>query len=179
MREYVDVAEATAKKNLDGRLVVKATVGLPFLLEEGISVWFVPPRTDAPRHVSVRSVSLLDDARATVAFCGVDDARTAEMLVGCHCLVDAADLAEEVSELIRGEGGAQDALCGWAFEDAASGFVGVVVESEVIAGRKYLHVASSEGGDVHMVPFAEDFVVSVDESARALTMSCPKGMFDL
>ena len=57
LNAYVaNVAELSKTKTLTGGLVARCAPGLPFLLEEGMEVAFVPPRHDAPRRARVLSV---------------------------------------------------------------------------------------------------------------------------
>ena len=75
---------------------MRATAGLPFLLEEGMEVAFVPPVLDVPRRATVSAIEE-QGLDLIVFFEGVEDRSTAEALAGCHCLVRRADLPEELS----------------------------------------------------------------------------------
>ena len=94
MRTWANVAELSKTKTLTGGLVARCAPGLPFLLEEGMEVAFVPPRHDAPRRARVLSVQDAGRDAFLVTFEGVDSIDVAELLVGCSCLVRRADLPE-------------------------------------------------------------------------------------
>ena len=94
MRTWANVAELSKTKTLTGGLVARCAPGLPFLLEEGMEVAFVPPRHDAPRRARVLSVQDAGRDAFLVTFEGVDSIDIAELLVGCSCLVRRADLPE-------------------------------------------------------------------------------------
>ena len=93
MRTWADVAWLATAKNLDGGLVVRSASGLPFLLEEGMEVAFVPPVLDMPRRAIVEEIRPQDDTSAVVWFEGVDDIDTAKALCGCHVLVRREELS--------------------------------------------------------------------------------------
>ena len=120
MRAWIDVAVLAKPKNLDGRLVVRGTAGLPFLLEEGDRVALVPPKLDVPRAVTVSHVVLLDDDRAEISFEEVGDAQVANELVGMHCLIKRdlidAESFEEAPALWEG----------WPVLDDSLGEIGIL-----------------------------------------------------
>lgn len=174
MRAWVDVATLVNTKNLNGGLVARAASGLPFLLSEGDQVALVPPVLDAPRNVRVAEVSLRAEDEAVVFFEGVPDADTAEMLVGCHCLMRRnevdLDFIEADADLPAWEG--------WQVFDEVAGYVGSVAAVEDRLYQPLLVVAREGAGDV-LVPLVEDFIVEIDEDARTIRLDCPRGLFEL
>ena len=56
MSTWVIVARLTKAKTVEGGLFVRSTEGLPFLLEEGMEVVFVPPVLRVPRQGCVTSI---------------------------------------------------------------------------------------------------------------------------
>lgn len=171
MREWADVAVLAKAKNLQGGFVVRATAGLPFLLEEGMEVAFVPPVLDAPRRATVGAIEE-QGLDLIVFFEGVEDRSTAEALAGCHCLVRRADLPE--GALAVGSRG----LVGWSVRDEAAGFAGTVSAVIENPGQTLLELAGDDGRTA-LVPLVDDFVASFDEDARAIELSAPAGLFDL
>ena len=115
MRTWANVAELSKTKTLTGGLVARCAPGLPFLLEEGMEVAFVPPRHDAPRRARVLSVQDAGRDAFLVTFEGVDSIDVAELLVGCSCLVRRADLPESA---LAAEA---DGLEGFEVHDAPTG----------------------------------------------------------
>ena len=92
MRSWANVATLAKTRNLDGGFVAKAATGLPFLLEEGMEVAFVPPREDVIRRTQVETVELIDERTAEIHFADVDSIDVAHALVGCCCLVIGSPL---------------------------------------------------------------------------------------
>ena len=117
---------------------MRATAGLPFLLEEGMEVAFVPPVLDAPRRATVSAIEE-QGLDLIVFFEGVEDRSTAEALAGCHCLVRRADLPE--GALAVGSRG----LVGWSVRDEAAGFAGTVSAVIENPGQTLLELAGNDG----------------------------------
>ena len=177
MHDYIDAAIVLGSKNLDGRLTVASAPGLPFLLEEGMAVHFVPPVLDAPRNANVISAMMQGDASAIVRFDSIDSVDMAEMIIGCHCLVarDAVDQAvlEQIQEA------SLPAFEGWTFIDKASGYAGSIEGVDEMPGQVMLSLVVKGESAPTMVPLVDDFVVSQDEEAKVLILSLPGGIFDL
>lgn len=150
---------------------MRSAAGLPFLLEEGLEVAFVPPVLDAPRRARVREVTEQGND-VVVFFEGVEDRTTAEMLAGCHCLVRRADLPEDA--LAIGSHG----LVGWTARDEAAGFSGTVADVVENPGQVLLQLAGSDGRTV-LVPLVDEFVAGFDEDAREIALRAPAGLYDL
>lgn len=173
MRAWANVAELSKTKTLTGGLVARCAPGLPFLLEEGMEVAFVPPQHDAPRRARVQSVQDLGKGSYLVAFDGVDSIDVAELLVGCSCLVRRADLPEDA---LAAEA---DTLVGFEVHDARAGLVGAVESVVENPGQFLLAVARADGGASVLVPLVDAFVVDLDEDARRIDVDLPDGLLDL
>ena len=171
MREWADIAVLAKAKNLQGGFVVRSTAGLPFLLEEGMEVAFVPPVLDVPRRAKVSAIEE-QGADFLVFFEGVEDRSTAEALAGCHCLVRRAGLPEDA--LVAGSRG----LAGWSVRDAAAGFCGTVSAVIENPGQTLLELSGDDGSTV-LVPLVDEFIASFDEEARSIELNAPAGLFDL
>lgn len=174
MREWIDIAELAHTKNLNGGLVARSAAGLPLLLFEGMEVALVPPVLDAPRNVTVESLQSRNEEEAVVFFKEVKDANIAEMLVGCHCLVRRAEVADELAELEAD----LPSWEGWQVHDAVVGFVGEVAEIEDRPMQPLLVVVREDGSDA-LIPLVEEFIVDIDEDARRINMKLPAGLLDM
>ena len=172
MRDWMDVAVLVKTRNMKGRLVVRGAAGLPFLLEEGDEVAFVPPQTDAPRRATVTEVRLIDDRSAEVLFDGVDG-EAARILVGCHCLIRRSEI--DVSA-IEAEPAFWD---GWSVVDVDAGLVGTVKGVIDNPGQSLLEVQRADGlGDV-LIPAVDQIVLEVDADSRIVHVDLPTGLLDL
>ena len=171
MQTWINVAYLAKTRNLNGRFVARSAAGLPFLLEVGDEVAFVPPQLDAPRQAVVSDVRLIDDYSAEVAFEGVDG-EAAGILVGCHCLIPRDSLDESVFEDVPGM------WEGWTVLDAKAGEVGAISDIIENPGQDLLEVEKPDGSTV-LVPVVDEIVLDVDADARIVRVGLPAGLLDL
>ena len=150
---------------------MRPTSGLPFLLEEGMEVVFVPPLLKSPKSAAVAEVSFIKDDDWFVRFEGVDSKQTAEELVGRFCLVRKADLPEGFEDM------AGVPLAGFTVVDEALGVLGTVDRLVEMPAQSLLAVASEEG-EV-LIPVVDEFVRGVDEESRTVTVSVPASLVEL
>ena len=172
MRDWMDVANLVKTRNLNGGLVVQCTPGLPFLLEEGEEVAFVPPQTDLPRRATVAAVRPIDDASSEVIFDGVDG-DAARGLVGCHCLIRRRVLDDSVFE---DEPGLWN---GWEVVDGRFGMLGVVAGIVDNPAQALLEVDRADGRGILLVPAVDEIVNAVDVATRTVHVSIPDGLLEL
>ncbi len=172
MSAWVRIAEFTKAKHLKGGLVAHSVAGLPFLLEEGLHVAFVPPQLDVPREGTVTELREDPKGGFVVAFDTVRDVDAAEALVGCFCLARRDDLPDDVLELQ--EGGIE----GFSVVDEVAGLLGVAVAINEMPGQHLLEVARPDGTTV-LIPVVDEFVVGVDEEERCIHVSVPSGLLEL
>lgn len=151
---------------------MRSTAGLPFLLEEGDEVAFVPPQTDAPRQATVLDVRLLDDDSADVAFEGVESLDLAQRLTGCHCLI-RRDLVDE--SVFRESPGTWE---GWAVVDDDLGEVGFVA-GVVDKPLQPLLELQRPDGSIALVPAVDEIIYDVDVSQSLVRTRLPQGILDL
>ena len=176
MRAWVDVAVLARARNSKGSFAVKATAGLPFLLEEGMEVALVPPLLEGPRRVHVVSVAPTGDNTAEVTFAEVDSIAVAKELAGCHCLVrrdeiDSSALAEPSAFWE-----------GWRVVDDELGDLGAVAAVIENPGQALIEVdcAPSLKREAPLyVPAVDEIVYEVDTRAHVLRVALPSGLIDL
>ena len=173
MREWIDVATLVKTKNLKGRFVARPATNLPFLLQEGMRVAFVPPQTDLPRGGAVVFAGEIDGRSCEVGFDSVCDEATAHGLVGCHCLVKRADVG---SFSVEDE---PAAWVGWCVVDEGGASIGEVVALTENPAHPLLEVERPDGHGVASIPVVEEFIVAVDEDSRTVTVNLPAGLLDL
>ena len=176
MRSWANVATLAKTRNLDGGFVARSAAGLPFLLEEGMEVAFVPPREDAVRRSVVDRVVPIDERSAEVHFADIGGIDEAHRLVGCCCLVRRACLDEAVLD------GAPARWEGWTVFDSAAGCVGTVRGIVDNPGQMLLEVARAEGvpGEgALLIPVVDEIVRNVDVEARTVLVDLPAGLLEL
>lgn len=174
MRGWIDIAYLAKTKNLNGGLVARGAAGLPSLLYPGLALALVPPRIDAPRSVTVASVTEQGEEEALVTFEEVSDLSGAEAIAGCRCLARE----EDVDLALLAEADDLPAWEGWAVEDAQAGPVGEVASLDDRAMQPLLVVRRPDGRET-LIPLVDEFVEAVDEEARVIRLACPTGLLDL
>ena len=171
MQTWIDVAHLAKTRNLNGRFVARSATGLPFLLEVGDEVAFVPPQLDVPRRAVVSDVRLIDDRSAEITFEGVDG-DAAGILVGCHCLIPRDTLDESAFEDAPGM------WEGWVVVDATAGEIGFVSGLTDNPGQALLEVGRPDGSTV-LVPVVDEIVLDVDVEGGVVHVNLPQGLLEL
>ena len=157
---------------------MRGTDGLPFLLEEGMEVAFVPPQIDCPRSAQVRSVRPAKDGAFLVSFDTVQDRGTAQGLVGCSCLAKRDALPPDFDAVHKRP------LEGFQVVDRALGPLGTVDEVLDNPGQRLISVTRTEGlltegeGPL-LIPWVDEFVKEVDEEAAQVSVEVPASLLDL
>ena len=99
-------------------------------------------------------------------------------LTGVRSLKDADELAGQSVYADYFEEEEEEDLVGWMVCNAEGQTVGTVVDYEDIPGNPCLWVQRPDGEEV-LIPFHEDFIVSMEESTQTITMSIPEGILEL
>ncbi len=171
MSEWANVALIKKAKTLEGGLLVHSIKGLPFLLQEGMEVIFVPPQLKVPRKGRVESVEEKGEGTYLVAFSSVDSIDVSEQLVGCYCLVKKADLPDNYDKKSSLD------LVGFTLKTADNTFVGTVDALEENPAHPLL-VLHYEGRTIR-VPLVDELVRSFNEQERVMVMDLPAGLLSL
>ncbi|WP_283170573.1 ribosome maturation factor RimM [Curtanaerobium respiraculi] len=166
------VARIVKPRNLEGSLIVCSTDGLPFLLEAGMRVWFVPPTLRGPREARVVSADPLGGSDWDVRFDAVADRSAAEQLVGSYCLVEKSDLPHDIDGAAAPVG-----LEGWRVRDRVAGDLGVVAEVVENPAQALLRVEGPRG-EV-LIPAVAEFVAEVDGESGLILVDIPQSLIDL
>ena len=96
-------------------------------------------------------------------------------LTGVHNLKDADELAgAAVYATYFEEEDADEDFTGWTVRNASGTAVGTVTGYEDIPGNLCIYV-QTPGGEV-LLPLHQELVISVDPSARILTLEIPEGL---
>lgn len=171
MGKWAKVARITRTRNFKGSLNVQSTDGLPFLLSQGMQVWFVPPTLKGPRTGRIEDVEKLDGRTWSVAVDSVTEEKDAEDLAGRYVLALKSDLPHDL------EAEAPVGLVGWRVTDETLGDLGTVADVTVNPAQSLL-VVEGELGQV-LIPVVDAFIRDVDEEQRALTVRIPEGLIGL
>jgi 16S rRNA processing protein RimM len=119
------------------------------------------------RDLRIRALRL-HQGRPLIAFEGVDDATTAESLVGAVLFVDRADVA-----MAEGEYFDED-LVGCSLVSVDGAMLGEVVAVEHYPAQDVLLVGPSRA----MVPLVRAFVRNIDVGSRRIVVDLPPGLLE-
>ena len=180
MGSWTNVAALLRAKTNEGGLSVKPTEGLPFLLEKGMEVTFVPPVLRIPRSGKVLDVEEMSEGRYMVWFDCIDNRTDAERLEGHFCLVRTSCLPENYMDN-------QDIdLTGFSVVDESAGCIGKVVRIDenpahalLVVDRSIVSDSSEGREDEVLIPLVDEFLVAVEEEMREIRVSLPDGLLDL
>lgn len=185
MSAWANVATIGKAKNLKGGLLVYPREGLPFLLEEGMEVNFVPPVLRVPRTGRVISVAQQAQGAYLVFFDTIDSIDLAEQLQDHSCLVPKSDLPEDFDRSVLD-------LVDFTLIDSKATVVGRIVALEKNPAHPLLVVdmntsslqdapdtASKQDAALLRVPFVDDFIVALDDTTETVMMDLPEGLLDL
>ena len=172
MSGWVRAARIVRTKNLEGSVVCRAADGLPFLLEEGMQVRFVPPSLRGPRGACVARIAESGADQFDVAFEGIDSIEAAEQLAGCLCLVwlDEAPAVHAPSAFQQ--------MIGCTLVESSAGEVGTIVEVQPGPAQSLLVVQTAQGKQV-LVPAVDAFLGPIDHERRQVHATLPPGLLDL
>lgn len=113
------------------------------------------------------------DRSATVALSNIATERQAKALVGCRVYGTPEDDED-------GDEGECDmaSLIGFTVIDEAAGPIGQIDDIDDSVAANPLLVVSTPQGEA-LIPAADEFVVSVDDKSRTLTLRLPEGLLNL
>lgn len=177
MDSWTNVAALLRAKTNEGGLSVKPAEGLPFLLEIGMEVTFVPPVLRIPRSGRVSDIEETSEGRYLVWFDSIGNRTDAEKLENHFCLVRTSDLPEGFADQ-QGNN-----LIGFKIVDADGSLIGMVAGLEENPAHALLVVdrsaSKSQPADEVLIPLVDEFLISIDEEAREIRVSLPDGLLDL
>ena len=169
-RPWAQVAQLISSQGLKGKFTARSVRGLPFFLEPGMEVRFVPPLLKGPRRAVVESVEEASGGDWRVSFSGIRSRETADALSGSFCLVKRSLLPEGFERM---------GAYGWEFigcdvVDCSFGSLGQVVEVREMPTQDLLLV---EGpfGEV-MIPAVDEFILEVDLEDGRIETRIPSGL---
>jgi 16S rRNA processing protein RimM len=163
---FVPMGRVARLQGLKGEVVVHTLDDVPFLISEGMRVWFVPP----PAAVRDAVVAGIREApRGTVLrFEGVADPHTAESLVGATIHVRTEDLPEGWDE-------PEWEPVGLAVVDDVHGHLGTVARVIVTGANDVWVVEGGPYGEV-LVPDIDEVVLEIDDETRTVSVRLLPGL---
>lgn len=187
MDTWLDIATISNKKGLDGGLVLEYGTNPLSVVQEGMTLYFVPPRLDVPRSGKVISSEPANAHSSIVHFDTISDVSMAEALIGCHCLVVESEAASP--EFLKDVNGDTASFIGWVVEDVNEGVIGRVEDavnridqvllSVVALEDDGVEISESQDAKVYLIPLADAFLVEADPDSKTLLLDLPAGLLEL
>jgi 16S rRNA processing protein RimM len=175
-RDFVLLARLLRTQGRHGEILAEILTDFPERFSERTHVWLVPPATNtAPREADIER-HWLHKSRIVLKFSGIDSMTDAEHyrgwnvaiprearapltdnavyiadLIGCHVIDEAAGAVNlgPVLDVERGEGGAADLL------------------------------VLKQDGEELLIPFAKEYLISIDLDTRMVRMRLPAGLTEI
>jgi len=173
MRTWANVARLTKVISQGKGFAAKPAADLPFLLSEGIQVFFVPPQIDMPRQAYVQSTRELDGIEHEIIFEGLQDFETNMNLVGSYCLVCIDDIDKDMLD------SSSALLEGFFVYDKAIGYLGSVASIEGNELQSLLVVQRAVEDRPLLIPFVDEFIDDIDWNEAQIHVSIPVGLLEL
>jgi 16S rRNA processing protein RimM len=164
---FVSLGRVLKTHGLKGEVAVAYTDDLPFLLEPGLEVWFVPPPLGV-RGGAIESVRTSAKG-PIVKVRGIDSIETAQGIVGTQLVASEADLPEHWEEAPE-----QEDPVGLSVTDVERGPLGEVV-ALIVTGANDVWVIEGPLGEV-LLPVIDDVVLEVDHDARTARVRALPGL---
>lgn len=165
---FVPLGRIVKTHGLAGEVAVAPATDLPFVLPEGLKVWFVPPPTVGAR--SARVVSVRRGPKGPLlALDTVSDIDAASLLCGRELLAREEDLPDAWHEVTD-----EFDPVGLTVRDEAHGVLGEVTEV-IVTGANDVWVVDGPLGEV-LLPVIDEVVLDVDDHARTADVRLLPGL---
>lgn len=147
---------------------VYLTAGNPAIIEiDGI---FIPFYADSVRPKG--SCSFL------VKFDGIDTEEKAKALINKTVYALRSMLKQYIEDNYEESIALYDELVGWTVVDDRLGVIGIITNIDTNTINELLIVEDKNGNTV-FIPFADDFIIEVNDAAQRIRMRLPDGIVDL
>jgi 16S rRNA processing protein RimM len=168
MEPFVPLGRVARTHGLRGEVAVAPATDLPFLLPDGLRVWFVPPQPGVG-PATVESVRP-GPKGPLVKVSGIDDISSAERIVGTTMVTRESD-----DPFVRQE--EEPDPVGLRVVDEQRGEIGEVSDVIVTGANDVWVVTGGPFGEV-LVPVIEDVMLEVDEDARTARVRLLPGLIE-
>jgi len=170
--EFISIARIVKPQGRRGEVAADLHTDFPQRFAERRNLWLLMP--DGSRRSAELEGHWLHKGRVILKFSGVDDISAAQALAGCEVQIPRDQRAQPEA----GSAYVSD-LVGCRVHDTASGReLGEVAEVVFGAGEAPL-LLLRHGAREMLVPFAQEFLKSMDVAGKRIELTLPEGMTDL
>ncbi|MDA3937670.1 MAG: ribosome maturation factor RimM [Actinomycetota bacterium] len=166
--QFIPVGRVVKSHGLKGEVSVAPTDGLPFVLQEGLQVWFVPPSMDT-RDTTVTAVRQ-GPKGPLVTFADIRDIDAASALRGSTIMARPQDLPDEFMQ-------APFDPIGFEVTDVEHGLIGTLVEEIVTGANDVWVVEGAQFGQV-LIPVIDECILDIDEDESVIHVKLLPGLLD-
>ena len=164
-----DVGSITKVDGHDGSVLVKLSSPDDSDVFDDDFLLVVVDGNVAPLRID--ACQMRGERSATVHFARVKSVSAAEMLVGCRvCALQPSD-SDATSDT-------DFSLVGYSVSDSNLGLIGSISDIDDRVQANPIFVVQSSHGEV-LIPAVDEFIVSVDDVKRLITMDIPQGLVSL
>ena len=167
--DFVTVARVVRSQGRHGEVVAELLTDFPERFAERRRLFAVDP---AGRRELQLEAHWLHKGRVVLKFRGVDSIEQAQALAGCELQIPR----EERVPLPQNAAYVSDLIGCDVFDRGHA--LGVIAEVQFGAGEAPLLLVKAEARE-HLIPFAAEFVESVDVEFRRVALRLPPGMLEL
>ena len=167
--DFVTVARVVRSQGRRGEVAAELLTDFPERFAERRRLFVVEPAGRRELHLEAH---WLHKGRVVLKFRGVDSIEQAQALAGCEIQIPR----EERVPLPQNAAYVSD-LIGCEVLDRGHA-LGAIAEVQFGAGEAPLLLVRSETGE-HLIPFAAEFVESVDLELRRVALQLPAGMLEI
>lgn len=157
-------------RGVHGELVLEFEEQFEFLVEDATCFFLEINGLLVPFFVAENGMRINSAKTAFVKFDWVGSEKYAQRLVGTDVYFFTSEIVDESEDSVLAE------LQGFTLFDKNTGEIGVISHVEDFSGNTVLIVGS--GHEEVLVPFNQDFMVSIDPDNKMLTLDLPEGLIE-
>jgi len=157
-------------RGVHGELVLEFEERFEFSVEGATRVFLEIDGLLVPFFVAENGLQVKSAKTAFVNLDWIDSEKYAQRLVGAHVYLLNSEITDEPEDLGLSE------LKGFTLFDKTIGEIGIISHVEDFSGNTVLTIGS--GNEELLIPFNEDFLVSINPENKTLTLELPEGLIE-
>lgn len=157
-------------RGVHGELVLEFEEQFEFSVEDATRFFMEIDGLLVPFFVKENGLKVKSAKTAFINFEWVDSEKYAQRIVGTDVYLLNSEIIDEPEEPGLSE------LVGFTLFDKNTGETGVISRVEDFSGNTVLTIGS--GHEEMLIPFNEDFLVSIDPANKTLTLDLPEGLME-
>jgi 16S rRNA processing protein RimM len=157
-------------RGVHGELVLEFEEQFEFSVEEATRFFLEIDGLLVPFFAAENGLQVKSAKTAFVNFEWVDSEKYAQRIIGTNVYLFTSEIVDEPEEAGLSE------LEGFTLFDKNTGEIGVIARVEDFSGNTVLTIGKKN--NEILIPFNEDFLVSIDPENKILTLDLPEGLIE-